>query len=63
MKKLLLILSIAFVILTFAGAIYILINKGTVNAGYAVVPMVLALSCSNGYKSLKNKENCNKSIK
>ena len=60
MKKLLLILSIVFIILTFVGAIYVLINKGTVNAGYAVVPMVLALSCSSGYKLVKNKDNGNK---
>lgn len=61
MKKLLLILSIIFVILTFVGAIYVLINKGTVNAGYAVVPMVMALVCSSSYKTFKNKENDNKS--
>lgn len=60
MKKLLLILSIIFVILTFVGAIYVLINKGTVNAGYAVVPMVMALACSNSYKAFKNKENDSK---
>lgn len=56
MKKLLLILSIVFVILTFAGAIYVLINKGTANAGYAVVPMVMALAYSSSYKTFKSKE-------
>ena len=56
MKKLLLALSIMFVILTFIGAFYVLINKGTVNAGYAVVPMVIALACSSSYKSFKNNE-------
>ena len=47
MKKLFGILSILFILLTFIGAIYVLINKGTVNAGYAVVPMVLTLACSS----------------
>ena len=36
----LLVLSIIFTILTFAGAIYVLTSHGTANAGYAVVPMV-----------------------
>lgn len=56
MKKLLLILSIVFVVLTFAGAIFVLTNNGNVNAGYAVIPMVIALACSAGYKAYKNKE-------
>ena len=55
MKKLLLILSTVFFILTFMGAIYVLINKGTVNAGYAVVPMIIAVACSSAYKTSKNK--------
>jgi len=55
MKKILLILSVVFVILTFAGAIYVLMNKGTVSAGYAVVPMTLSLACSNVYRTLNKK--------
>lgn len=43
MKKFASILAIIFIILTFAGAIYILINDGDVNAGYAVVPLLFAL--------------------
>jgi len=57
MKKISLTLSIIFVILTFAGAIYVLMNKGTVSAGYAVVPMVLSLACSNIYRTLSKKVN------
>lgn len=57
MKKLFLILSILFTILTFAGAVYVLINFGTVNAGYAVIPMALTIACFSVYKSHKNKEN------
>ena len=44
MKKLTLVLSIIFTVLTFAGAGYVLYNGGRVNAGYAAVPMVLAIA-------------------
>ena len=45
MKKLtiLMIFQIVFTILTFIGAGYVLINKGQVNAGYAVIPCVIAV--------------------
>ena len=56
MKKLLLVLSIVFIVLTFVGAIYILTSNGTSNAGYAVIPMVIALACLAGYRAYKNKE-------
>lgn len=56
MKKLFFTLSTLFATLTFAGAIYVLINKGTVNAGYAVVPMALTLACSGIFTAVKNKE-------
>lgn len=55
MKKVVLILSIMFIILTFIGVGYVLLNKGQVNAGYSVVPMVLALSCLTLYRSIKDK--------
>ncbi len=55
MKKLLLILSIVFSILTFAGAIFVITCNGTVNAGYAVVPLVIALVCLAGYRAYKKK--------
>ena len=41
MKKIALALSIIFIILTFAGVAYVRYNRGQVNAGYAVVPMVI----------------------
>ena len=56
MKKLLLVLSILFILLTFAGAIFVLTSNGTMNAGYAVIPMIFSLVCFNGYKVYKNKE-------
>lgn len=52
-KKLALILSIIFIILTFVGAGYILFNGGKVNAGYACVPMVLALIFLSFYRKYK----------
>lgn len=57
MKKLFLVLSILFTVLTFAGAIYVLINRGEVNAGYAVIPMVLTVASFSVYKSNKDKTN------
>ncbi|WP_270819677.1 hypothetical protein [[Eubacterium] hominis] len=50
MKKIYKFLSIIFVILTFIGAGYILINKGNVNDGYAVIPMLGALIFNLLYK-------------
>ena len=40
MKRVALILGIIFLILTFIGGGYVLINHGQVNAGYAVIPAV-----------------------
>ena len=55
MKKLFLVLSIVFTVLTFAGAGYILYHSGTVNAGYACVPMVLTLACLSCYRAVQKK--------
>lgn len=52
-KKIYLVLSIVFAILTFAGAGYVLINKGKPNAGYAIIPMVFELLCVIEYKKRK----------
>ena len=43
MKKTMFVLSVAFTIFTFIGLSYVLISHGQRNAGYAVVPMVLAI--------------------
>ncbi len=53
MKTVMLVLSVIFAVLTFVGAGYILYNAGSVNAGYAVVPMVLALACTTFYRQTK----------
>ena len=53
MKKAALILSIIFIILTFAGAGYVLYHVGNVNAGFAAVQMVFALVCTAFYRNKK----------
>jgi hypothetical protein len=50
MKKLVLTLSIIFIVLTFVGAGYVLYSGGKVNAGYAVVPMIFVLSSIAFYR-------------
>lgn len=58
MKKLavLMIFQILFTILTFIGAGYVLINKGQVNAGYAVVPCVISVIFTN-FITIEKKKN------
>lgn len=56
MKTIALILGIVFLILTFAGGTYVLINHGQVSAGYAVVPSLWCIICFGFYRSKKNKE-------
>lgn len=53
MKKIMLALSVLFIVLTFVGAGYVLYHAGGVNAGYAVIPMVLALVCIAFYRKAK----------
>ena len=54
-KTIFLILTVVFGILTFCGAGYVLYNKGQVNAGFAVIPMVFALAFSALYRAEKTK--------
>lgn len=49
-KKIILALTIIFIILSFIGAFYVLSNHGQVNAGYAVVPSIFAIACLTSYK-------------
>lgn len=50
MKKVALICSILFSILTMVGAGYVLYHGGKVNAGYAVIPMLFALVSMGVYR-------------
>ncbi len=54
-KKIFRILSFVFCILTFIGAGYVLINKGEVNAGYAVIPSLFSVIFSQLSIAEKNK--------
>ncbi len=49
--KIFMILMIAFLILTFVGAGYVLINNGEVNAGFAVIPSLFCMIFSALYRS------------
>lgn len=42
-RNIFLVLQIEFIVLTFVGAGYVVLNHGEPNAGYAVVPMLGAL--------------------
>lgn len=56
-RNIFLILQIVFIVLTFIGAGYVLLNHGEPNAGYAVVPMLFAMIFGmlfrNGQKAIK----------
>ena len=59
-EKIYRILTFIFMILTFIGAGYILLNKGQVNAGYAVIPSLFCaifsqLAVYEKFKKEKNK--------
>ncbi len=50
------VLSIIFSVLTFIGAGYVLINHGTVNAGYTCIPLVFALVFIGLYRNSRKDE-------
>ena len=56
MKKVLFIMTLVFGVLTFVGAGYVLYNRGQVNAGYAVIPMIFCLGCLSFNNILKRNE-------
>ena len=60
-EKIFKVLTLVFMIITFIGAGYVLINKGQVNAGYAVVPSLFCAIFSQlaVYEKFKKKENSN----
>lgn len=53
MRKVALVLGIIFLILTFVGGGYVIINHGQVNAGYAVIPSIWAMACFGYYRKKK----------
>ena len=58
-EKIFRILTLVFTVLTFIGAGYVLINKGEVNAGYAVIPSLFSAIFSQLSISEKNKNSKN----
>ena len=54
MKKIMLILGIVFLILTFIGGGYVLVNHGQVNAGYAVIPSMWTVIFFGIYRKKTN---------
>ena len=56
MKKIFLTFIIIFTILTFVGAICVIRSGGTLNAGYAVVPCVIAIALQSVYSSIFKKK-------
>lgn len=57
MKQIALILGIIFLILTFIGGGYVLINHGQVSAGYAVIPGLWTMICFGIYHRKKGDSN------
>ena len=55
MKKAAFLLGIIFLILTFAGGIYVIHNHGQVSAGYAVIPGLWTMVCFGYYRGGKRK--------
>ena len=55
MKKIALILGIIFLLLTFTGGAYVLMNHGQANAGYAVIPGVWCMICFGFYRKESDK--------
>lgn len=53
MRKLALIAGIIFLILTFVGGGYVIINHGEVNAGYAAIPSLFTIICFGYYRKKK----------
>ena len=62
MKWFLFALSLLFFLLTFLGAGRVMQSGGSLNAGYAVVPMVLGLAFLQGYLFLQRKTQRHKRI-
>lgn len=53
--KIYFIIFFVFILLTFAGAIYVISNKGEVNAGYACVPMMFGIIFGGMFNKARSK--------
>ena len=53
--KIYFIMFLMFTLLTFAGAIYVISNKGEVNAGYTCVPMTFGIIFGGMFNQARSK--------
>ena len=53
--KIYFIIFFVFILLIFAGAIYVISNKGEVNAGYACVPMTFGIIFGGMFNKARSK--------
>lgn len=57
MKKMLLVFSIIFTVLTFAGIVYVIISHGQKSAGFAIIPAVFAIAFISALKKQSPNKN------
>ncbi len=50
MRKILLVFSIVFTVLTLAGIVYVLVSHGQKNAGFAIIPAVFTIAFVTAWK-------------
>lgn len=55
-KNVLFVLTILFSVLCIVGGGYVILHDGRGNAGYAVIPMLFALVCMQGYRMIGKNE-------
>lgn len=55
MRKATFLFSVIFAVLSLVGVGYVLYNGGEVSAGYAFIPMVLAVICISSYRNSLSK--------
>ena len=53
--KIYFIIFFVFILLIFAGAIYVISNRGEVNAGYACVPMTFGIIFGGMFNKARSK--------
>lgn len=56
MNKILNTISLVCVVLTLAGAFYVIITGGKASPGFAIIPMVISIACNNIVKIMNKKK-------
>ena len=57
MRKILLVFSIVFTVLTLAGIVYVLVSHGQKNAGFAIIPAIFAIAFVTALKKESSSKN------